>query len=264
METADKIPKVIHYVWVGDKEIPEHFRRCIDTFKTFHPDWEVKEWNEVGSNLADHDWVKLALAERNWALASDVIRVKVLKEHGGIYMDTDVEVLQPLDKFLENSFFIGYENKLWANTAIIGSVANHPIIVDAWKRYEVPIDKIKFNTNLMTVHNFNAVIKRLYGVKLDGRTRELPDNAKIYAKEYFYPQDYITYRIRRTENSHTIHHYASSWHTGFQKSGIRIGRVFRMIVGAWIWRLFERMARRGLARRLNKERKRNDRNSGIN
>ena len=104
------IPKTIHYIWFGGNPLPEDAKRCIDTWKKYCPDYEIKEWNESNFDVAQNDYIKEAYEAKKWAFVSDYARLKVLVEYGGIYMDTDVEVLKPLDRFLSERAFSGFED----------------------------------------------------------------------------------------------------------------------------------------------------------
>jgi|GEM_PF-172060 len=252
----EKIPKVIHYVWVGGGPKGPLNEKCIKSFQTFNPDYEIIEWNEKTAGLENHPWVKYAIEHKNWALAADVIRIYILMKYGGIYLDTDCEILKPLDQFLDHQFFIGYENSLWLNTAVIGCVKNHPVIVAAHERYNHPI-KISFTTNILSVHNLSYTIKRLYNIKkLDGKTAYLPDNVVLYAADYFYPQNYMDFKMRLTDNSHIIHLYSSSWHSAHKKRGARFARHVKLIVGNKIFKIFEKMVYASFERELKREYKR--------
>ena len=104
------IPKTIHYVWLGNKAKPKKIQKCIASWHKFCPDYEIKEWNETNFDVNSHLFVKEAYEAHNYAFASDVIRLDVLLEYGGIYVDADVEFLKPIDDLLDDEAFIGFED----------------------------------------------------------------------------------------------------------------------------------------------------------
>ena len=97
------IPKVIHYCWFGGNPLPDEAKRCIDSWKKYCPDYKIIEWNESNYDVNSNEYMKAAYNEKKWAFVSDYARVDVVYRYGGIYMDTDVELIKPLDKFLYQS-----------------------------------------------------------------------------------------------------------------------------------------------------------------
>ena len=105
------IPKKVHYIWLGRNEKNERIKHCIESWKKYLPDYEIIEWNEDNLPMEYNDFFKQAYVNKKWAFSSDVARLYVLYKEGGIYMDTDVEIYKPLDEFLNNEGFIGFEDK---------------------------------------------------------------------------------------------------------------------------------------------------------
>ena len=123
------IPKIIHYVWFGDKPSGEVEKKCIASWKKYCPDYEIKLWNEESFDLKGAGvYAQQAYDEEQWAFVSDVARLYVLKEYGGIYMDTDMEVIKSLDDFLELPAFMGFEIESEISTGIIGAEPHNPLI----------------------------------------------------------------------------------------------------------------------------------------
>ena len=119
MSSEVKIPKTIHYIWFGGKPLPPMAERCISSWKEHCPDYEIVRWDEDNFDSGGNRYFEEALAAKKWAFASDYARLKVLVEHGGIYMDTDVEVLHPLDRFLEEDAFSGFETPSRISTGLM-------------------------------------------------------------------------------------------------------------------------------------------------
>lgn len=248
------IEKTIHYVWLGDREIPEKFIGFIENWRRLHPDWEIIEWNEKNYDCEGNDWVRLAIEQKNYPIAADVIRSHVLYEHGGVYLDTDIELFKPLDALVaENDFFIGYETDFWFGCAVLGSKKGHKIIGEVYGRYLSPCKKLDKSSNMLCVLNLSAAIKRLYNIKLDGKTKKIGDNAQLLTTDYFFPQHYITLRVNITENTVAMHQYSSAWHPVGKRIGRKIACGVRLVLGRRLFGLFERIARINMLGKLRRE-----------
>jgi len=248
------IEKTIHYVWLGKGKIPENYAAFIRGWRELHPGWEIIKWSEDNFDCEGNSWVKAAIEQENWALAADVIRSYVLLNHGGVYLDTDVELLKPLDDLIaENDFFIGYETDFWFGCAVLGSKKGHRLIREVYERYLTPCEKLDAGSNMLCVLNFCASIKRLYNIKVDGKTKKIQDNVMLLSPEYFFPKNYITHNIKITENTMTIHHLSSGWHSIGKRAGRKIAKGFRQIFGRNVFGCFERIARLIMLRKLNRE-----------
>ena len=114
------IPKIIHYCWFGNNPIPKKEQKCIESWKKFFPDFEIKKWDESNFDYSLCKFSRQAYESRNFAFVSDYARAKILYEEGGLYFDTDVEVIKKMDKFLENNAFTGFENKTMVAAGIMG------------------------------------------------------------------------------------------------------------------------------------------------
>lgn len=208
----NNIPKIIHYVWVGGKPKPESVLKCIESWKKFCPDWEIVEWNEQSFDINSSVWVKESLEKKKFAFASDYLRLYALYTQGGIYMDTDVEIVKPIDKFLVHRAFSGFENKVWIPTAIMGAEKKHPwikLLLDYYKdRHFCVNNKLDTTTNVQII---GALTKLFYNIELNDTYQELNDGLVFYPHDYFCPKNYVTEIIESTENTHTIHHFAGSW-----------------------------------------------------
>ena len=128
--------KVIHYCWFGRGEKPKLTQKCIATWKKKLPDYEIREWNEDNFDLSSCRFAEDAYNDRNFAFVSDYVRAKVLYEQGGIYFDTDVEVLQSFDRFLNDSFFAGFEEKAFVGTCVMGTEPHSPLLSEYISHYE--------------------------------------------------------------------------------------------------------------------------------
>jgi len=250
------IEKTIHYVWLGNKEIPENYSAFIRGWREFHPDWEIVKWSEENFDCEGNSWVKAAIEQENWALAADVIRSNVLLNYGGVYLDTDIELFKPLNELVaENDFFIGYETDFWFGCAVLGAKKGHRIIREVYERYLTPCEELNSSSNMLCVLNFSTSIKRLYNPKLDGKTKKIQDNALLLSTEYFFPKNYITHRITITENTVAMHHLSSKWHSIGKRIGRKIAKGLRLILGKCLFGCFERLARLNMFSKLDREHK---------
>ena len=188
------IPKKIHYIWFGKGEKNERVKHCIESWKKYLPDYEIIEWNEDNFDINYNDFTKSAYENKKWAFVSDVARLWVLYNEGGIYMDTDVEVYKPLDEFLNDEGFTGFEDVHYPVTATLGAVKGNPVIklmldyyncID-FKLYENWQDYIKYQeTNTCIMSN----IFSLLGVDRDRNATQRIKHFTIYPQSYFFTKD---------------------------------------------------------------------------
>ena len=140
------IPKVIHYIWLGGKELPPIAKKCIASWQKFCPDYEIKRWDETNLDLDKYKFVKDSLEAKKYAFASDVLRTDILYKHGGIYFDIDVELLKPIDDLLTHECFMGFESSnLVAPGLIMGSVKGNKDfaeILNTYKKLEFDKDHL--------------------------------------------------------------------------------------------------------------------------
>ena len=203
-----KIPKKIHYIWLGEQPLSQKMQDCIESWRLHCPDYEIIEWNEKNFDLDQSPLIRIALAKKNYVLAASIMRVFILNQHGGIYLDTDVKLLKPINRFLLHELFLGYESRLWLNTAIIGGVPGHPVFQ---KLAELCASKYSLKlTNKLSVDMWSAAIANLCQIKMNGKTRLLDHGIALYSREWFYPIHYITRKITILPNTHTVHYYISA------------------------------------------------------
>lgn len=207
----NKIPKIIHYCWFGGNQLPEDALKCIESWKRYCPDYEIIEWNESNFDINCNMYVKEAYESKKWAFITDFVRLKALVENGGIYMDTDVEVLKPLDEFLKHHAFSGFESNRNIPTGIMGCEKDFElfkIFLDDYKDRHFILKDGSFDltTNVVTITN----ICKKYGFKENGKKQEV-EGFVLYPSDYFCPKNYYTEEINITENTYTIHHFSGSW-----------------------------------------------------
>lgn len=196
------IPKKIHYCWFGGAEKHDLAKHCIASWKKIHPDFDVVEWNEDNSPLEDNTYVKEAFAQGKWAFVSDYVRSKVMYEHGGIYMDTDMELKLPLDEFLSEKAICGFEVKSVPYSAFWMAEPKHQLakdFMDYYNRQEGFVERI--NTDI-----FSKMLEKEYGAdRYSDTIQHLKHEVTLYPSVYFsqdLPKNYVS------------HHFNGSWFGG--------------------------------------------------
>lgn len=206
------IPKIIHYCWFGGNPLPQLAKECIASWKKYLPEYELVEWNESNFPFAQVPFAQEALENRKFAFVSDVCRLYAIKEFGGIYMDTDVEVLKPLDAFLHHAAFSGFENDDYVPTGIMAGEKNSQWATDLLQYYDNR-SFIKENGDLDMQSNTFIISEMMKekGFIMNNKFQEIEGYVTFYPNDFFCPKSYVTGSIDLTQNSHCIHHFAKSW-----------------------------------------------------
>ncbi len=218
------IPKVIHYCWFGKGPMPDLALRCIESWKQKLPDYVLKEWNESNFDLDLYPYVREAYDNRKFAFVTDVVRLYALYTEGGVYMDTDVEVLKSLDPYLHHVAFSGYENSTMVPTGIMASEKGGKWVKDNLDYYEGK-HFVRANGSLDLTTNVTAIMRYMIplGLRQDNTFQDFPGLITIYPKDFFCPKSQDDGKIYITDNTVTIHHYAASWES-------KTHRVLRKII----------------------------------
>ena len=194
------IPKKIHYVWVGGKEKPKNIKRCMKTWKKYLKGYEVIEWNEKNFDINAHPFVKKAYEEKKWAFVSDYIRAYAIYNEGGIYLDTDILIVDSLEPLFENKAFVGFENDTHPFTAVFGAEKGHPLLKDMLDYYDNVDMNFKFEDN-NTISVSNLLIEK-YGCELGNKEQLLKEDIKVY------PSGVL---CNPSSKSKTIHIFTGTW-----------------------------------------------------
>ena len=223
------IPKIIHYCWFGGNPLPELALKCIESWKKFLPDYEIKEWNESNYDVKKNLYISQAYDAKKYAFVSDYARFDILYEYGGIYFDTDVEVIRSLDKIIEHGAFAGFEFPGKLNAGLgIASPAASPIykeILDSYKKSS--FIKKDGTVDLTTVVERVSDIFCKHGFTEKNEIQYVA-GITIYPVEYFCPKSLKTGIINLTDNTYTIHHYDGSWVSDMHKWYIMIrDRIYK-------------------------------------
>ena len=212
------IPKKIHYCWFGRNPKPKLAEKCIKSWKKYCKDYEIIEWNEDNFDLSVcPQYVKDAFEAKKWAFITDYARLKILYENGGIYFDTDVEVIRKLDSLLNNKAFMGIERAhdcvKVASGLGIGCEKGFPLFKEIMDDYNTASFYNKDGTIDITTNTVrNTEILKKHGYVEENRIQNVAD-ATIYPTEYFSPMDMTNGKMYKTKNTYSIHHYSLSWTT---------------------------------------------------
>lgn len=200
------IPKIIHYVWVGNNPKPKDIKKCMKTWKKHLKDYKIIEWNELNFDISSHPFVKKAYEAKKWAYVSDYIRMYAIYNYGGIYLDTDVLVLENFDKFLNNKVFVGFERENYPFTAVFGAEKKNKFIKKLLDYYD-NLDAYNFdfeNNNTISVSN---ILINEYGCSKENKEQLLKDGIKVYKDDIL---------CNPSKNSTTVHIFTGTWLEGIK------------------------------------------------
>lgn len=236
------IPKIIHYCWFGTGVKPEDVLGFINQWKTRLPEYRFMEWNESNFDISGaNQYVREAYNAKKYAFVSDFVRMDALHRYGGVYLDTDVELLKPFDQYLEDaSMVLGFESRKSLLTAFIAVEKEHPVIREFRDSYEGRRFIMEGGEYDMTTVNacFSALMER-HGVRLDkDEYQEVKGRVKVYPKEYFCGFDVNNWHTAITPRTCLVHHMSSSWVTGRQAVKRRAIAGLQKLIGIrWYDRL---------------------------
>lgn len=237
------IPKVIHYCWFGGNPLGEKELACIQSWRRYLPDYEIKQWDETNWNVNCCDYVAEAYEAKKWAFVSDYARFDILYRYGGLYFDTDVEIIKPIDDIIAAGPFMGFETDCpgsgnnartgQANKATVaaglGLSANpglglYKTILDSYKDDHFVNDDGSYDQT--------SVVYRVTGLLRDLGLRDMPGiqtvaGITIYPSEYFNPKSYLTGAVSLTRNTRSVHHFSMSWLTDKEIAEYDIGTWLR-------------------------------------
>ena len=223
------IPKIIHYCWLGGKPLTPLAKKCVESWQRIMPDYEIKRWDESNYDFKKNKFMANACRQKKWGFVTDYARLDIIYKYGGIYFDTDVEVLKPFDDFLKYPAFCGFESKHFINFGHgFGAEKGNPIIKKIMEPYENMNFKVNENIlkqaasyskiNIEKCYKQNTVpcpiiqtqiLTKNYGLKQDN-TRQTLDSMEIFPSSYFAPKNNANLPIK-TDSAYSVHWYAASW-----------------------------------------------------
>ena len=204
------IPKIIHYCWFGRGEKPKLAQKCIESWKTICPDYEIVEWNEDNFDVHQNEYLDWCYKNKKWAYLSDLARLIVVYENGGIYFDTDVELLKRPDAYLNYDAFYGFENNEHVATGLgFGAVKNEKTVYSMIEIYRKMKVDSEGQIKMIGCPTINTEALLPYGLQLNGEKQVL-DNVIILPEDYLNPYDDPTGKLNKTANTISVHWYSKS------------------------------------------------------
>lgn len=211
-ESEIKIPKKIHYCWFSGSPLPDYLKKCIESWHKFCPDYEIKRWDESNYDVSKNPYMKQAYEAKKWGFVPDYARLDILYNHGGFYLDTDVELIKSLDGLRDQGAFCGVEK--WGNINMggcSGAVPHHPMIkriLDSREGIPFKYDDGTLNLNTCGVYETAPFIE--LGMRVDNTTQRINDMT-VFSSDYFHPYDYMSGETIITKNTYSIHHFNGGW-----------------------------------------------------
>lgn len=261
------IPKKIHYCWFGGNPLPELAVKCIESWKKYCPDYEIIEWNEKNYDIKNKcEYVREAYEVKKWAFVSDYARYDILYQYGGLYFDTDVELIKSIEKIVEKGSFMGFEfsDKEKVRVApglgfgVLPNLKFLKEILDYYNKLHFVNKDGSYNQTTIVEHTTN--IFKNYGLKKENKIQKIED-ITIYPTDYFCPLNYRTGKLFITDKTISIHHYTASWHTEKEKKIKSFeerlykkydNKKISYIINNPIWKIIRSLYIRGLKDTLKK------------
>lgn len=232
------IPRIIHYCWFGGAPLPSTEQKCTASWHHYMPDWTYMRWDETNFDIQSAPlYVRQAYEARKFAFVSDYVRLWALEQYGGVYLDTDVEVLKPFDSLLSDTAFIGLEESKahMPGTCVMGCEPHCQWVKDMLALYVdipflLPDGSYDMTTNVQRMGE--ALIPKGF-VPCPQEQRIDEYGLRVYTHDYFSPIT-STRVMRRTKNTYSIHYFAESWRDGTKRRGWRNWTVTREIINALV------------------------------
>ncbi len=194
------IPRKIHFCWFSENPYPDSILNCIRSWRRFLPDYELVHWNYGRARAIGLPWIDKALAEKNWAFAADAVRLHAVYTEGGIYLDSDVEVVKSFDPLLKRKYFFGYENGSdRIEAAVFGAEPHFPPLEDALRFYRE--HSFEYSEDLVDEQVIPNVLKGAFQKW----------NLEIFSESFFSPKSFLDGSVHSDADTFCVHHFSSSW-----------------------------------------------------
>jgi len=220
------IPKVIHYCWFGNGKMPALSEKCIKSWKKYCPDYEIICHTEETFDFAQNRYAKEAYEAKKWAFVSDYARLKILYDAGGIYLDTDVELIRPLDELIREHGFMGFDDHGLIATGLgFSCEAGNPAVGEMLRDYEdLPFVQPDGAFDLTPCPERNTEALKRLGMDLEQKNQVFL-GIRMLPEEYLCPMKYESGKKIITENTHSIHHFSASWTSPTAKRTLFLKRL---------------------------------------
>lgn len=220
------IPKKIHYCWFGGNPLPEKDQKCINSWRKFCPDYEIIQWDESNYDVTKNAYMKEAYDAKKWGFVPDYARLDIIFNEGGIYLDTDVELVKNLDALLENKAFMGFEDGEHVSPGLCtAAVQHHPTIGKLMEIYSGRRFKLEDGTLDLTpspIMNTDMLVQM--GLQKNNQ-KQVVAGVTIFPKDYFCPKDYKTGKLTVTDNTYGIHWFNASWQSPHRRKMMKVRRI---------------------------------------
>lgn len=226
------IPKKIHYCWFGNNPKSRLIEKCIASWRKYLPDWEIIEWNEQTYDVNKNEYISEAYRQKKWAFVVDYARFDILNQQGGIFLDTDVEMLRkiPTD-LLNHSAFTGFESDKTINPGLVfAAEAKHPMLQEIMSVYEKKKFGEKIDGRIENIVDIVTGIMDKNGLHKDNSFQTIGGIA-VYPKEYFCCFNHEIQDFEICEETISVHHYAASWSPWYRRTYFRIIKMAAKILG---------------------------------
>ena len=220
------IPKVIHYCWFGRGKLPKLAEMCIESWKKFCPDYEIVCHNEDNFDIYQNRYAKEAYEAGKWAFVSDYVRLKVLYDEGGIYLDTDVELIRPIDELIKDGGYMGFDDNGLVSTGLGFACESGNKLIGALL---ADYDDISFvlsdgKYDMMPCPDRNTKIMIELGFDVKNKIQNFM-GMQILPEDYLCPIKYYTGKKRITKNTYSIHHFSATWISSTAKRTLFVKRL---------------------------------------
>ena len=234
------IPRIIHYCWFGGTELPEEVEKCIESWKRYCPDYKIIRWDESNYDYTLYSFAKEAYEQKKWAFVSDVARLDIVYRYGGIYLDTDVELIKNLEDLLKEQAFMGIENGCSVATGLgFGAQAGNKLIKENLDEYrQMKFIKEDGELNLIPCPQITTTVLERHGLERKDEM-QIIDGMKVFPSDFFCPMILSNGEARITKNTFSIHHFAGTWTTDKEKRNVQKRRFVYTYFGKGGLRVYD-------------------------